>query len=253
MSAAFEVAWALGVIAGITRAGAFVIASPLFSRVPITGRLALSLALGLALARPVPAEPTIGFLVSSAIANVAVGLLLAFLTGLLFYAFQIAGGIVDFTSGLAASELFDPLTRTQAGVFGRTFSLGATTLLFVSGADRLLITALDLTTTAIPLSGGMAFPDLAGDFVVGSMARLYVLAIEIAMPALGALFLVELVLALGARFAPQANVFILGLPAKMLAALAAVSVVVLIFPSAIDSVVNSFEDALKALLGGPIG
>ncbi len=253
MSAAFEVAWALGLIAGLTRAGTFVIASPLFSRLPIPGRLALSLALGFALARPITEEPTLGFLVSIAVANVAVGLLLAFLTGLLFYAFQIAGGIVDFTSGLAASELFDPLTRTQAGVFGRTFSLGATTLLFVTGADRLLITALDLTTQAIPLSGGMAFPELAADFVVDSMARLYVLAIEIAMPALGALFLVELVLALGARFAPQANVFILGLPAKMLAALAAVSVVVLIFPSAIDGVVASFEDALKALLGGPIG
>lgn len=253
MTVSFEVAWALGLIAALARAGGFVMASPVFNRLPVTGRMALSMALGLALARPLAQPPTINFLLSSVVANLAVGLLLAFLTGLLFHAFEIAGGIVDFTSGLSVATLFDPLTGTQNGVFGRTFSLGATALIFVSGADRLLITALDLTTDAVPLGGGLAFPTAAPDFVTDTMSQLFVLAVEIALPAIGALFLIELVLALGARFAPQANVFILGLPAKMMAALTAVSIVILAFPSAADGVVASFEDALKALLGGPIG
>ena len=254
MSATFEVAWAVGLIASMARAGSFVIASPLFARaLPVPGRLALSLALGLALARPIVEEPTMPTLVGLVVTNVAVGLALAFLTGILIYAFEIAGSMVDFTSGLIAASIFDPATNAQVGVFGRTFNMAGAVLLFLSGADRYLIKALDLTRDAIPLSGGLSFPADAADYATETMSSMMVLSVQIALPALGALFLIELVLALGARLAPQANVFILGLPAKMLASFMAVGVVTLLLPNAVDTVLGSFEDGLMALLGGPIG
>ena len=253
MTASFEVAWAMGLLAGLTRSGAFVTASPLFSRaLPVPGRLALSLAMGLALARPITDEPTTATVFSVTVSNLAVGLGLAFLTGLLVYAFEMAGTVIDFTSGLSVASIFDPLTGGQVSVFGRTFNIAAAALLFISGADRFLITALDLTTDAIPLGGGLSFPAEAADYVTGAMSHLMVLAVQIALPALGALFLIELVLALGARLAPQANVFILGLPAKMMAAFFAVGIVSLLLPNAVDGVIRSFEDGLMALLGGPI-
>ena len=43
-----------------------------------------------------------------------------------------------------------------------------------------------------------------------------VAAVEMAMPALAALFVAEVVLGIASRFAPQANIFLLGLPAKVI-------------------------------------
>lgn len=254
MTIGFEVAWAMGLIGGLARSGAFVTASPMFARtLPVPGRLALSLALGLALARPVVEEPTLGVLLSMVVSNVAIGLALAFLTGLLIHAFEMAGSIVDFMSGLSVAAVLDPITGAQTSVFGRTFNLAAGAVLFVSGADRVLITALDVTTRAVPLSGGLSFPTSAADYATETMSRLLFLAVQIALPAVGVIFLLELTLALGARLAPQANVFILGLPAKVAVAIFATGVVLTTLPNAADEVMRSFEDGFRALIGSPIG
>jgi len=250
----FELQGAVGLVAALARSGAFVAASPLFGRmIPVTGRIALSLALGVALADPLAVEPTTPQIIGLVIVNAAVGLALGYLTGLLVPIFEFAGSVIDFTSGLTSAQIFDPLTRSQAGVFSRSLNIAAMTLLFVTGGDRLMIAALDITTTAIPLDGGVALTGGATQLAVDMLAELVAVAVQVALPALGVLFLIEFLLGLGSRLAPQANVFIIGLPAKAMAALAAVSVVLVAFPDTIDRIMASFEDAVRALVGGPIG
>lgn len=249
-----EVSAAVGLVAALARCGAFVIASPFFGRViPPMGRIALTLALAFAFADPIDVEPTTLRIIALVIVNTAVGLALGYLTGLLISLFEYAGGIIDFTSGLSAAQIFDPMTRSQAGVFARSLNLTAMALLFVVGGDRVLIAALDATTMAIPLSGGLALDAGTAEFATTILQRTVELAIQVALPAIGMLFLIELLLGLGSRLSPQSNVFIIGLPAKMLAAMATVSVVLLAFPDMIDAVLRSFEDAVLVLVGGPIG
>ena len=70
------------------------------------------------------------------------------------------------------------------------------------------------------------------------------------MPALAALFMTEVVLGIASRFAPQANVFLIGLPAKIIAALASVGAVVLLVPETMDGVLtiigDTFRDAIAS-------
>lgn len=248
-----EIPGAVGLIAALSRAGAFVVSSPFFGRlIPATGRVALSLALGFAFARPIDVEPTTVRVIALIVVNVAVGLALGYLTGLLLSLFDYAGGILDFVSGLSVAQIFDPLTSNRGGVFSRSLNLTAMALLFVVGGDRVLIAALDATTLAIPLQAGLSVGGAAAELATDSLQRAVELAIEVALPALGMLFLIELLLGLGARLSPQSNVFIIGLPAKMLAAMATASVVLLAFPEMIDLVLHSFEDAVLVLVGGPI-
>ena len=253
LNSLFELQGAVGLVAALARSGAFVAASPLFGRmIPVTGRIALSLALGVAMAEPLATDPTTTAMIGLIVVNAALGLALGYLTGLLVPIFEFAGSVIDFTSGLSASQIFDPLTRTPSGVFSRSLNLVAITLLFLSGGDRLLIAALHVTTLAVPLDGGIAFEGAAAQLAIDMLARMVEVAIQIALPALGILFLIEFLLGLASRLAPQANVFIIGLPAKALAAMAAVCVVLVSFPDAVNEVMRSFEEAVKALVGGPI-
>jgi flagellar biosynthetic protein FliR len=82
------------------------------------------------------------------------------------------------------------------------------------------------------------------------MGRMLIGAVEMAMPALAALFIAEIVLGIAARFAPQSNVFLIGLPVKLFAALASVSAVLLLVPETMDGVMGIVQDTFRTALHG---
>ena len=250
MNVSIEAAWAAGLLLALVRMTAFVVSSPIYSRsIPAPGRIAFALVLGFFFAEPVEALD-IGGLIGAATINAAVGIALGFLTGLIFHLFSVAGSMVDFTSGLSAASIIDPVTGSQSAVFSRIFNLTALTLFFVAGGDRLVVRGMAATFDAVPLEGGVSIsPGLAG-VAVDLVARMVVAAVELAVPALAALFIAEVVLGIAARFAPQTNIFLLGLPAKLLAALATVSLIVLLIPETFTGAMGIVEDTFADVLRG---
>ncbi len=67
---------------------------------------------------------------------------------------------------------------------------------------------------------------------------------------LAALFLAEIVLGLASRLAPQANVLLIGLPAKLLVAFSVLSVTLLLFPGAMDGLLGNVGKAFESGLRG---
>ena len=255
MDIVVDAAWVSGMLLASIRVGAFVVASPIFGKaIPATGRMALVLVLGYVFATPVEGSLDLGSLIVAAVTNVAVGGFVGFLTGLIFTLFTVAGGLLDFTSSLSSAQIFDPLTGSQNPVFGRFLNLGALALFFVLGGDRLLIAGLGGTFELIGVTGSIDLSPGLATVGVTLLSRMMIAAVELAMPALAALFLVEVVLGIASRFAPQANVFLIGLPAKVVAALASVGAVVLLMPETMDGVMSiiaeTFRDAMAGLGAG---
>lgn len=246
--------WVVGLLLAMIRVTGFTIASPMLSKsIPFAGRSAFVIAVGIAFAGPVYGAVDIWRLAELALVNIVVGLILGFLTGILFYLFDIAGNMIDFTSSLAVAQTFDPVTGHQGGVFGRTFNLTALTIFFAIGGHRLLVRGLDLTIQAIPLDGQLDLNPGIADVALDAVSLMMISAVEVAVPAIAALFLAELLLGLAAKFAPQANVFLLGLPAKIIAAMATVSFVVLVFPEAVAGVIEHIEDTFVEVVRGLAG
>ena len=232
--------------------GGFVVASPLFARtMPVHGRLALTLALGLSLAEPVDALPaTTAVLMGLAVVNVVVGVVLGFITGVVFQLFAVAGSMIDITSGMSVSAIFDPGMGNQAAVFSRLFNQVAVALFVLVGGLPLLVGGLALSVRAIPLDGRLDASAGLVDLVVELISTLMVAAIELALPVLAALFVTELVLGLASRFAPQANVFMLGLPAKLLITVSLIGLCLLLFPESLDGVLDHVRDGFTDTLRG---
>jgi flagellar biosynthetic protein FliR len=250
-----DAGWITGMLLASIRVGAFVVASPIFGKaIPATGRMALVLVLGYVFATPVEGPIQFGSLIVAAVTNIAVGGFVGFLTGLIFTLFTVAGGLLDFTSSLSSAQVFDPLTQSKNPIFGRFLNLGALTLFFVLGGDRLLISGLGGTFALVGVTGSIDLSPGLATVGVTLLSRMMIAAVELAMPALAALFLVEVVLGIASRFAPQANVFLIGLPAKIVAALASVGAVVLLMPETMDGVMviirDTFRDAMAGLGAG---
>ena len=246
-----DTAWVAGLGAGVVRMGAFAAATPfLRRRMPIPGWLAFAIAIGLFLAAPLEGELTVMRLIDVAVMNAAVGISLGFLTGLIFYLFAVAGAVTDLTSGLAISAVFDPTTGSQSTVFSRFFDVTAVTIFMVLGGHRLLVTGMATSVEAVPLDGTIEVDPNLANVMVGLVGRMMIAGVEIAMPALAALFMTELVLGIAARMMPQANIFLVGLPAKLLLALAVSGLVIAAFPTAMDGVFQIIGDTFVDVLRG---
>lgn len=245
-------AWATGLFLSLARVSGFVVASPLLSRTfPPIGRLAFTIAVGASLAAPVMVADSVGRLLGAGLLNVAVGLALGWLTGVIFMLFSVAGGVIDFGSGLAVSQVFDPMTGDQGAVFGRWLPLTAMTLLVVSGGLPVVVGGLGRSVRAVPLDGSAAFhPDLTV-YAGQQVSELMFTGIELALPLIATLLVAEVLLGLASRLVPQFNVFLLGLPAKIWITLVVMSLLILRFPVVTGNVIGhidaAFDDVLRGL------
>lgn len=233
MSLALDVSWAAGLLFAMIRVAAFVVACPLLPRaVPMVARAGVVVVLGLFLADPMPGAIDLGTLLGGALVNAGIGFVLGYLVGLIFHLFPVAGSVIDVSSGLGAASLFDPSVGEHGAVFSRLFAVTALTIFLVAGGLQALVRGLALSVDAIPLDGQIAFDPGLLTLAVNLTSRLVVAGIELSLPVTAALFGAEVALGLASRFAPQMNVFMLGLPLKILLTIGVSSSAVLLFPEA---------------------
>lgn len=229
----------------LARTSAWVIAAPIFSAKGLSsiGRLAMAISLSVFLAplvvsgRTLPTE--IGPFAGLVFGQVLVGLILGWATGLLLHAFEAAGTAIDTASGLSVGSILDPVTGTPTAVFARLTNIVFLALLFATNAHHALIEGFAGSFQAVPID---RFPVLGetGALAAGhAVTGILLAALEIGAPVLGALFLTEVALALTSRFVPQANVFAVGLPAKVLVALLAFGSALVFFPTRLTGLLDS--------------
>ncbi len=231
-----------GYLLALTRAAAWVFVVPPFGtrRLPTAVKIGFSAALALALgpklaglAVPAEAWP----LASAALLQVAAGLALGFLGVLLFSAVSLAGGLVDLFSGFSVAQQFDPGTNAEASLFGQFYGVLGTTLLFAIDGHLLLVRGFLTSFDAAPLT--RFSPDALAKVLTQDAGMFFLAAVEIAAPLLAALFLTEAALGLLARAAPQMNVFLLGLPLKILITLTLAGLAIPLLPDAVSALVRT--------------
>lgn len=230
-----------GYLLALARAGAWVfLVPPLGTRsIPLAVKAGLAAALALAVgprleAQAVPLE--VGPLASAAFLQVGAGLALGFIGVLFFSAASLAGGLIDLFSGFSSAQLFDPGTGAANSLFGRFYSVLATTLLFAIDGHLLLTRGFLTSFDAAPLTS-LNLADLAEALTDGA-GTFFLAAVEIAAPLLAALFLAEVAMGLLARAAPHMNVFLLGLPVKILITLFLAGIALPLLPQAVSGLLE---------------
>jgi flagellar biosynthesis protein FliR len=225
----------------VVRVSAWIAVAPPFNTrvVPPIVKIALALALAMPLAPRLAAEapaPELFPLARALFFQVVVGLVLGFLTQLLFSAVQAAGELIDLASGFTLASLYDPLSNVTSSMFGRIHQLVAVTLLFALNGHLLLVRGLLTTFESLPLHP-VSISSLTQVFSA-NVGRFVVAALEIAAPILAVLFLSELALGLVSRAVPALNVFSMSFPVKILLTLSLAGVAMTLLPGAVTSILG---------------
>lgn len=205
-------------LAGV-RFAAFLMIAPPFAHRGIPGAVKAMLAVGLALAvlprLDLVATASTGEFVGDLVLEAVVGAALGFLVSLVFSAVQAAGNLIDLFGGFQLAQAFDPQNMTSGAQFSRLYNMTCLVLLFVSGADQLLLAGLARSFDAVPPGTGLDLAAMAQTVTTG-LSDMFLAALQIGGPLLVVLFLTDVGLGLLTRVSPALNAFAMGFPLKIL-------------------------------------
>lgn len=133
-------------------------------------------------------------------------------------AIHTSGWLVDIQAGVGAATLFNPGAQgdTQS-LFGTALGLLATVLFFSLDLHLELYRLLVASAYALPVGEISVHWDLAA--FLGLLGSSFLLGLVITAPVVLGLWSVDIAVAYATRSMPQANVYFLALPLKMLIAL----------------------------------
>jgi flagellar biosynthetic protein FliR len=207
----------------MVRPGAAFIAAPIFGAgfVPVQLRLIIALAVGIpalgATGFTLPAEGLASIEGIMLVAGeVAAGLALGFAVQIGFSAAMLAGEVIGAAMGLSFAAMVDPSSGQQNPVLSQFLSIVAT-LLFLAVNGHLALAAIIVQSyRALPPGNAwMTAESINGLVLFGGV--LFSAGLSIALPVAFAIIIVQLVMAMLARSAPQLNLFAVGFPAALMA------------------------------------
>lgn len=231
---------------------------PIFSQVqlPRQLRFAFGLVLAFVIVRTVPViEPLgLGALTVAVLAQLFVGLVFGFVAYLLFAGIQFAGEIIDIQMGFAIANVINPLTSQNVTLIGE-FQIALATLLYLAtDSHHILLAGIASSFRLVPLPYAAA-PTLLYGEVMRFFTQALFIVFQIAAPIAIALFLVNVMLGLMTRVAPQINVFVVGFPLQIATGLimliVSMPLVGAVFPALVDQSQRQIDTVLHAMAIAP--
>jgi flagellar biosynthetic protein FliR len=220
MTITADVQWLLSVLLASIRVGAVFLFSPIFAitgaplhfRVLFVLGLSLLLVTGLHLT-PANAPISLSQLIQYTSYELVIGLSLAFGVFAAFGSFLLGGRILDFQMGFGVANLIDPATNTQTAMMGVVLNMIAVMVFFMVNGHHLLLRGLAYSFEKVPI--GQSLTNLNVDAIVSQFGYMFVYAVMAVAPALFAILLLDVGLAVMARTMPQVNIFFVSIPLKI--------------------------------------
>jgi flagellar biosynthetic protein FliR len=235
----------------LLRIGAALMVMPLIGAriVPRRVRFVFAVGLTIALAPLLPPasmpEPLSAAWVAAAVRELAAGIVIGLLLQLAFEVTNVAGELMAQGMGLAFAQMTNPLSGGSGAVMGQMLLVVAGLLFFTTDLHLALVQLLADSFAAVP-PGTAPTPTLAAPMLLDFMGRVLLVGVQLALPLLVAMLVVNLVFGVLSRTAPALNPIQVGLPATLFAGIALLIVVV---PSMAGPFVSLVREALAASAG----
>jgi flagellar biosynthetic protein FliR len=231
------------------RCTGLVFTAPIFGHhsIPTLVKFGLAAALAVALDKSAGASAGALPLLLAAPIELIIGVSLGYILSLGFQGVELAGRVISIQLGLSLAAVFSPTEEEASTAIDPFFSVMAGLVFLAMNLHLAVVQALAHSFVVYPIGGGWP-ADLA---MTGAqtIALVLELGVRVALPIALVLLLVELSVALLARAIPQINVFILGLPLKMLVGFAVLAVAM---PSLVSGAASIYRFVFNAATGGAV-
>ncbi|WP_291955354.1 flagellar biosynthetic protein FliR [Mahella sp.] len=174
-----------------------------------------------------------------------IGMVMGYITTLAFSAILIAGQIMDFQIGFGMVNAFDPINEVAVPIVGNLINMMALLLFFGMNGHHVLISLLFDSYTVLPVGGFSIEPDILW-YILDIFIQTFVWAIKLAIPLMAVLLLTEVMLGILSRALPQMNVFVMGMPIRLMIGLI---MLLLVLPVYVNLMEPLFADMFDGISG----
>lgn len=201
---------------------AVLMTAPIFSsrNIPTIAKIGFSVLLSVILLPSLGAEATarvsveLGPFVLSVAQEVLLGVLIGFMSNIVFLAVGMGANLMGMQAGFRAASLFNPLINVSSAALDQLYTFMAIGLFLTINGHHWLITALARTFKQVPL-GTFSVRAVTVELLLYVTGEMFVAATRIALPVMGVLLLADVGLGLISKAVPQVQVFFLSLPIKI--------------------------------------
>lgn len=169
-----------------------------------------------------------------------VGIVIGFIAYIVFTCIYVAGEIIDMQMGFGMVNVLDPMSNIQVPVTANLYYMLAMLVFLATNGHHILIKALFQSYKTIPLGTGVIGPKL-GDNLMEIVQMIFSVGFKIAAPVVVALLISDVVLGIISKTIPQINVYMLGMPIKILLGF----IIIIITLSAFVFVVGQISDNMN--------
>jgi flagellar biosynthetic protein FliR len=194
------------------RAGALLTLFPVFGaqNFPIQLRVALGALIAFLIAPTLPPVAVEGLhlfgLVGWLAMEVGIGLLLGFISRMIFYALEFAGGIVAMEMGLNMAAAFNPFNSDRSEAIALMLYYLGIMLLLTLNLHHWVLLGFQKSYTLLPVGGGHLTAALFTD-IVQRTSQVFQVGVLMAGPMIAVSFVITLVFSVLGRAVPQMSVF----------------------------------------------
>ncbi len=204
--------------------------------------------------REVTYSTTIGYALV-VLSEMLAGIIMGFMANVAYYILAFAGQIIDQEIGFSMVNQYDPITSTQVTITGNLYTYAVMLMLFATNLHQYLVRALTDSFTVLPV-GAVSLDMGIYELMKRFMGDYFVIGFRIILPVFASMLVVNTVLAILARVAPQMNMFVIGMQLKVFVGLAVLVLMIMMITGVADLIFREMISMLKDslfYLGGTEG
>lgn len=179
--------------------------------------------------------------------EVLLGLIFGLMCSWVFSAVEMAGHLLDMQIGFGIVNVFDPQFGQQVPLLGNFKYLLALIIFLASNGHHLLLSALFASFKILPVAD-WSLPVSIVPLFADLVANIFIIAIKISLPVLVTIFLTDVALGILARVMPQMNIFVVGIPGKLIVGILMLTLALPFYILLLEVVFNGLYTDLYRLL-----
>jgi len=176
-----------------------------------------------------------------------IGIIIGFVVYLAFSAIYLAGQLIDMQIGFGIVNVLDPMSNIQIPITSNFYMIITTLIFLTFDGHHTLIKAVFESYKYIPI-GGISYNKTLLEDLLMAFGNSFSLGFKIAAPITAAIMITDVSLGIMSKTMPQLNIFVVGMPLKILLGLAVIIITMAMFVTIVKLImVNINSDVLKII------
>ena len=240
----------------LTRISTFVVVAPFFNmrNTPNRVKIGFSAVVALLLYFVVPFDDlnysTVVGYAFLVVKEALTGIIIGFAAYCCNFIILLAGTMIDMNIGLSMAQEYDPLLQTQNSITGMLYNQFILALLIISGMHRYIFRTFCDAYSLIPIGGAIFDWSSLSASIIKFISDIYIIAFRIELPVFAVIMVLNAVLGVMVKVAPQIHMFSVGAQLKIIIGFIVLFLTVFLLPSVANFIFEEMKTMMTLFIKG---